>query len=59
MRATPKVMTGYARCNACGYVAIKQVFGRKLRCPQCGRQDISINPEEEAQATLGDFEAVA
>ena len=51
------IRVGYAKCNACGYVAIKECFGRKMICPDCGRRNITINPEEESQTSLGDFEA--
>ena len=53
----PKLMVGYAKCNACGYVAIVECFGRKLVCPQCGRRNVTVNPEEETQASLADFQA--
>lgn len=53
------IMVGYARCNACGYVAYKEAFGRKMICPNCRRQNVTINPEEETQASLRDFEATA
>ena len=54
-----KVLVGYAKCNACGYVARVECFGRKMICPDCGRRNVTVNPEEEAQASLMDFEATA
>lgn len=51
-----KVMVGYARCNACGHVADVGCFGKKKTCPECGRRNITINPEAESQASLTDFE---
>lgn len=49
------IMVGYAKCNACGYVARVECFGRLLLCPSCGRRNVTVNPEEETQASLADF----